>query len=33
MIATAGVVMVTAIVVVVVWQFFASWRARVSVAR
>jgi hypothetical protein len=33
MIATAGVVMVTAIVVIVIWQIAASWRARVSVER
>lgn len=32
-IAAAGIAMVTAIAVVVVWQFFASWRARVSAAR
>lgn len=33
MIATAGVLMVTAIIVIVVWQIAASWRARVSVER
>lgn len=33
MIATAGVLMVTAIIVIVIWQIAASWRARVSVER
>lgn len=32
-IAAAGIAMVTAIVVVGIWQIFASWRARVSAAR
>jgi len=33
MIATAGVLMVTAIIVIVIWQIAASWRARVAVER
>lgn len=33
LIAVAGIAMITAIIVVGVWQIFASWRARVSVAR
>ncbi len=33
LIASAGIAMVTAITVVVIWQFFVSWRARVSAAR
>jgi hypothetical protein len=32
-IAMAGITMLTAIAVVVIWQVFASWRARVSLAR
>lgn len=33
MIAVGGIAMVTIIVVVVVWQVFLSWRAKMSIAR
>jgi hypothetical protein len=33
LVAMAGITMISAIIVVGVWQAFASWRARVSVAR
>jgi len=32
-VAVGGIALVTAIVVVAIWQVFASWRARMSVAR
>ena len=33
MIAVGGIAMVTIVVVVVVWQVFLSWRAKMSIAR
>lgn len=33
MIAVGGIAMITIVVVVVIWQFFLSWRAKMSIAR